>query len=191
VKIFSVLVVLFVATFSFAQKDSTSFLCVGSGIIYTTTAPKGWKLDNESGKPNKLCLVAYPEKSSWENGENVVYFNASPKGKEEGSRDLDEMIIFDIAQHRKVEKKLEIKDGATISLGQKKVKTKYFFNHQKNGNFEAVGYIPEQSAVVFVVMSSRSKKGFERSLPAFKEFIRNYKYMGIEAQVTEEAKPQK
>ncbi len=165
---------------SFADKSTDAFLCIGSGITYTTTAPKGWKLDNESGKANNLCLVGYPINSSWENGENVIYLNATPKGEEVGSRDVADMIEFDIAQHKKVSPSLKVKNGDSVSRGNQKVKTKYFFNEKKKGNFEAVGYIDEATAVIFVVMSSQSKKGFEKSLPAFKEFIRNYKLIHSE-----------
>lgn len=143
--------------------------------MYTTTAPKGWKLDNNAGKPNKICLVAYPEGSSWEKGETVIYFNTSAKGQSKGSRNLNGMIDYDIANHKKSNPRLEIKDGEPISVDGHQILTKYFFGDKNN--FEAVAYIDEPKAVVFVVLSSRTRDGFEKSLPALKEIVGNYKFI--------------
>jgi hypothetical protein len=157
-----------------------AFLCYGPNFMYTTSAPKGWKLDNNAGKPNKLCLVSYPENSSWEKGESVIYLNPSAKGQTEGSKNLKEMINYDIASHKKGSPHLEIKDGESISLGERKISTKYFFGDKNN--YEAVAYIDEPKAVVFVVLSSRTKAGFESSLPAFKEIIGNFKLIASKVQ---------
>lgn len=156
-----------------SDKKTDGFICYGPGFAYTTQAPKGWKLDSQSGKANNLCLVGYPKDSSWETGDTVIYINPSVKGKTPGSRDLADMIAYDVTQHKKNSPELTIKDGEVVLNKGKKITTKYFFNDMNN--FEAVGYIDETNAVVFVVMSARNKIAFDKALPAFKEFIQSYR----------------
>lgn len=150
------------------------FICYGKGFAYTTQAPDGWVLDNKSEERNGICLVGYPKGGSWENSETVVYVNATPKGKKKGSRNLAEMVAFDIEQHKARNPKITIKEGEKFLHSGRKIASKYFFNGEGQGGFEAVAYIDEPKAGVFIVMNSRTEAGFNKSLPALRAFVENY-----------------
>ncbi len=170
------------STFSTMKKTNSlmtllslnAVLCYGPGFMYTVKAPEGWVLDNKSGQGSGVCLVSYPQGSSWEKGETVVYFNPSQKSNDPGNRNLSDVIAYDLKNHQANSPKLKVSEGEayTNSFSKKKIPTKFFTNDQNN--HEAVAYIDEPKAVVFLVMSSRTEAGLKKNLPAFKAFAENY-----------------
>ncbi|MEK6579313.1 MAG: hypothetical protein AABZ55_08825 [Bdellovibrionota bacterium] len=163
--------------FPCALAATDPFVCDGPGFRYTTTAPEGWKLDNEAGKLNSLCLVSYPKEGSWKGSDTVIYIDATPRGDIKGAPNLAKMMAFDIKSHKKKSPKLKVVKGKSISNFRRKIPVRYFMNDSAFGNSEAVAYIDEKAAVVFVVMTSRSELGFKRSLPAFKKIVENYRHV--------------
>lgn len=51
----------------------------------------------------------------------------------------------------------------------------YFFEGDKWGNFEAVGYFEEPSTINYLVFNARTKRMFDIHLPAFKKMLLSYK----------------
>ncbi len=138
-------------------------------------------LDLEAGKPNRLCMVAYPEGSSWEKSESVIYANPTAKGDSSGNRSLDGMIRYDDEQHRAKSPKVVIENGETWTNRGRKVRTRKFTGAE--GNHECVAYIEEKNAVVFLVLSSRTPEGYRKSLPALKAMVENYQLVSNEVHI--------
>ena len=145
--------------------------------MYTTRAPAGWTLDNESGQPDGLCLVGYPAGGSWKSSETVIYTNATPKSAEKGTRSLAEMVESDLKLHKAGQPGLRILDGPKLSNHGRKLVSKQFMGISGSKSFEAVAYVDEPGAVVFLVMTSRTDTGFKRALPAFKSFVEGYQLL--------------
>lgn len=162
--------------FSFPSAKADGFHCSGAGYSYSATAPTAWVLDNNPDQHGGLCLVGYPRGKTWENSDVVLYINPTEKEGADGSRSLKQMMAFDVEKFKKSGPKTEVRNGPEISAGDKKIPSKFFYNRAKDGNFEIVAYDDRPQTVFFLVMTARSEKALEASMPAFKEFVQNYKY---------------
>lgn len=173
---------------SFAEAQERSGGGGGSGIIYgknyafTLTAPKGWVLDDTSGRSQGLQAVFYPEGSSWDKGAAVMYANVYLK-RDSKEESLEKVIAGDVADYKKRSAKLKVTDAEPLPtrrderVKDKKAAVKYFTGDE-NGNDEAVAYIAEGQVVVMLALTARTKKDFESSLPAFKELVGSYFFLG-------------
>lgn len=176
------------AVFSFAQtmpasasKDSpndlNSGILYGENYSYALTAPKDWVLDSESGASKGLAAVFYPKDSTW--GDSPVWMYTSTSFKDIKNQDtLQKMIDVDVTNYRDNRKTQKIIDAPSITTKDKKTKAivKCFLG-DINGNYEACAYIDEPTVVVFIVITSPNKKGFEANLSAFNDLVSSYFYM--------------
>ena len=185
-RLYVVIALMLLCSFAYAQekseKSGDSGIIYGENHAFTLTAPEGWVLDNTSGRGQGLQAVFYPQGSSWQKGAAVMYANVYQKRnvKEEP---LEKVIEGDVAEFRKRSAELNVTDAEPIHLVKdervkdKKATVKYFTG-DAHGNHEAVAYVDEGKVVVMLVLSARSKKVFESSLPAFKELVGSYFFLG-------------
>jgi hypothetical protein len=160
--------------------DANSGMVYGDNHAFILTAPKGWILDNESGRGQGLHAVFYPEGSSWQKGDVVMY--AGVQMKKDTKESLDRVIERDIAEHKKRSEQLRVEDGEPIPVKTKeKTATIKYFSGDAWGNSEAVGYIDESKVVVVIVLTSRTRKEFDAALPAFSELVRSYFFVADKA----------
>jgi uncharacterized DUF497 family protein len=172
-KSISALAILLSFLVSSASDAADDFFCYAPIFAYKTTAPKGWKLDTQSGKAHNLCIVGYPEGGSWAESKTLVYFSAISKDK--GSETLQSVVKNDLVFHKKASPGVDVKEAEIVEAGARKIPTKHFFEQTKNGRYEAVGYIDEPKAVIMAVMSATNEVDFEKALPAFRKLIQSYK----------------
>jgi hypothetical protein len=156
-------------------KEPMSGMIYGPGHSYMLTAPKGWVLDSEGGRSDGLQAVFYPEGSSWAKGAAVMYTNVLGKSSEK--QPLKEVMDGELAEFRKVSPNLKVTDGKAIDLGDKKSAAVKYLTGDSNGSVETIAYINEKTVVVIVVLTSRDKKEFDSSLPAFEELVRSYSFL--------------
>ena len=160
---------------AFAQKQEEG---IGSGIIYGTnhayslSAPKGWVMDNQSGVGQGVFAVFYPHGSSWENGTAVM--NTSVITKRDAKQSFDDVIRDEQADSRKHFPSLKIVDAPGLPTRRGDIASVKYLTGDSAGNFEAIAYINETKLVVLIVLSSRSQKEFDSSLPAFAELVHSY-----------------
>ncbi len=163
-----------------AQDDSG--IIDGKNYSFTLTAPKGWVLDNTSGRGQGLQAVFYPKGSSWKNGASVMYANVYQK-MDPIKESLQTVIANDVAEYKKNSADLKVADAESIPTRtdarakDKKAMIKYYTG-DRNANSEAVAYIDEGNVVVMLVLTARMKGDFDSSLPAFKELIGSYFFLG-------------
>lgn len=144
----------------------------GKNHAYILKAPPGWSLDTDAGAEQNLLAVFYPDGSDWD-GPVAMYSEADAR---EGMS-LDAAIQADIADMKKESPSLKISDGGTAQTGDGKSATVKYFSGDKDGNFEAVGYVLEKSVVINIIMTARTKAQFDGALPTFRKLVSSYKYL--------------
>jgi len=172
--------ILLVCTAVVAQDDSG--IIYGKNYSFALSAPKGWVLDTTSGRQQGLQAVFYPNGSSWKNGAAVMYASVVQK-TDPTKESLESVIANDVAGFKKDSPNLKIVDADAIltrtdARSKDKKATVRHFTGDSNGNSEAVAYVDEGNLVVMLVLSARSQKDFDGSLPAFKEFVGSYFFLG-------------
>lgn len=182
----AVLLLLVVAEFS-RQKDSNqsnsrsqdeaSVLMYGDGGGFFIDAPKGWVVDREVGKRLGTCCVYYPEGSTWDNAETVMYPNIATKGS--GQRTLDEFMKSDLAGFREHDPAMTYEDAQDITLQNKRIAKVRVFHGVNQNSSEAVAYVDEEKFIALFVMSSKTDKGLNASMPLFRSAVESYLYMDV------------
>jgi hypothetical protein len=54
----------------------------------------------------------------------------------------------------------------------------HYFAPDGRTPLEAVSYVPEQDLVMLIVLSSRTAAGFQQALPAYRELVATYAWVG-------------
>jgi hypothetical protein len=153
-----------------------------SGIIYGKDhafglkAPEGWVLDNASGVREGLHAVFYPKGSSWGKSEVVMYANVNLKEKEKNDS-FEKIIEDDLAGYREHSPNVKVTDAEPLPTATGKKAVVKYFSGDVNGNYEAVAYVDEEKFVVLLVLTSKTKSGFESSLTAFKQLVGSYLFV--------------
>jgi len=174
-KTIGVLLLLFLPFVAFADEGYVH----GENHCYYFNSPKGWVLDNVSGKNQGMPMVSYPKSSSWAKAITVIYshnadFVPGAKTPQEKIKGQIDRVLEDFRT-----------SGAGPDLQARFVRTVksmsgakgeiWKFSGDKWGNLELVAYFAGPHTVNFFVMSSRDPKDFERSAPALLEFASSYR----------------
>jgi hypothetical protein len=169
-----------VAMFTCAMTGAGQVL-EGAGIVYGSdhafaiVAPTGWVLDNGAGRNEGLPVVFYPDGQSWRTSETVMYANTASKSAK-GQETLEELMAYDVAQFRKRAPGLSVTVLPDIKA-KEITATVRRFEGDEHGNFEAVAYIDEKQTIIMLVLSARTKEGFDRSYTAFEKLVGSYQFL--------------
>lgn len=156
-----------------ASDDANSGIIYGTDHAFTLTAPDGWVLDNASGVAQGLHAVFYPKGSSWKASPVVMYANVVHKKSEKDA--LETIIESDVADFKRQSPGMKVEDAEAPPGSGKNVRVKYFVDDDSH---EAVAYIGENKVVVMLVLNAKTKKGFDDALPAFRQLISTYHFLG-------------
>jgi hypothetical protein len=166
-----------------ADRQGTSAQIGGGVLVYSQGGafligvPKGWTSDREVGERLGTCCVFYPEGSTWDDAETVMYPNIVSKGS--GQQTLEQLMSSDLDDFRDQNPGMSFEDGAEIPLKHgRAAKVRYFYSVNR-GSSEAVAYVDEEKMIALVVMSSRSRKGLNEQLPLLKTELDSYIYMDV------------
>jgi hypothetical protein len=171
----TLLVAIAVASSASADEPGTGVV-YGDNHVFMVTAPAGWLLDNTSGVSQGLHAVFYPKGSSWEKGTTVMYANVAVLDTFI-NKDFDAVLDYDTSNFRKKSPSIVIVEKDTIVTKSKTSARVFYFSNDRNGNYEAVCYIGEKTAVIMLVMSSKTKKEFDKYLPKYAELVKSYFWM--------------
>jgi hypothetical protein len=166
-------------------QDELSVLMYRDGAGFFIDAPKGWIVDKETGKRLGTCCVFYPRGATWDNAETVMYPSIAKKVP--GQSTLDEFMKSDLAGFRGHDPGMSYEDAQDIPLQNKRVAKVRLFHGVNRGSSEAVAYIDEENFIALFVMSSKTEKGFNESMPLFRTAVQTYLYMNVK--VDKSAKP--
>lgn len=164
-----------------AQEHETGIL-YGPSHAFSIQAPTGWVLDNKSGVPQNLYAVLYPVGSSWRDSIAVMYAKGIQKDnvitsikyqvdqtikdfKENGNPNISAQFIKNITAEK----------GHTGAI--------YYFVGDHWGNHEAVAYFEGDKSINLIVLTSRTKEAFDKSLPAFEKVAGSYMFITNDVQI--------
>jgi hypothetical protein len=142
------------------------------------TAPEGWVLDDTSGMGSRIRCVFYPKGQKWATAQTVMYVNPL-HGYAAKERTMMTLMAEDEKAFKKRSPRGKITEGGTLPTGatNQRAHVRYF---SENGGspHEAVAYVPEKELIMLVVLSSRDPAGFQKSLPAYRELVQSYAWVG-------------
>ena len=161
----------------FTQEELNTGIIYGKNYVFSLKAPEGWILDNKSGARQGLQAVFYRNGEAWNNAITVIYANSASL-EDPAHKSLDELINYDINNFKKQYPGIYILDGDNILIKDgltAKVKT---MSGQSYKNFDAIAYVDAGKNGIMIVMSSRTKEGFDNSKSAFESLVKSYIYIG-------------
>ncbi len=153
-----------------------------AAIIYSDhggfmiSVPKGWVLDRATGQKMGTCCVLYPQGSSWDQAESVIYPNIAEK---QPGQTLPELMANDVAGFRQRFPKMNVVEAHDLPAGDSQLAKVRFYYGVNQGSYELVAYVDEPQVVALLVLSSRSKEAMGEALPAFREVLKSYVYMDM------------
>lgn len=149
----------------------------GGGIVYgeqlgvAVSAPMGWVYDTGAGAGQGLHAVMYPKGSSWSASSRVMYVNVVrlPEGQTPAA-----FIADDVARFKKEAADLSVGTADPIALAVGGVAAEVrLFSSDAGTTHEAVAYAAKGSSVAIYVLSCKTRKDLETTLPAFRNLVAN------------------
>jgi len=157
----------------------SSGILYDNGIAIAVSAPKGWVIDTESGVSAGLHAVFYPEGSSWQGSDTVMYAEIGHKDDCKTAT-MEKVMELDASEPAVFKLDVAVKDGGLIKTAKGKEAEVRVFSGAVN---EAVAYIDEEKAVIRLVLSSKTRKGLKEAMPAFREFASLYLFVSDDVDV--------
>jgi hypothetical protein len=164
------------------RSEATAQPSVG-GIVYgpkgafNISAPKGWKLDPTAGADQGLPCVLYPDGTTWDTADPLMYAkiaNTSHEDYEVFAKDA----IEDMTKTRPGFKMKRIASGKTADS------LPYFINEysptETYKRFERVAYVQLPKAVAYIVFSADAKSAFEKHRGALEEAVKSVRSMNVD-----------
>lgn len=149
----------------------------GDDHLFMASAPKGWVLDDTSGMNSRIRCVFYPKGQKWSTAPTVMYVNPL-HGYTAKTRTVSALIAEDARAFLKRSPRGKVTDmGKIKTLGGKDAFVRYF-SEDGGAAHEAVAYVPEKDLVMLIVLSSKSPQGFQQALPAYRDLIGTYSWVG-------------
>jgi hypothetical protein len=153
-----------------------------AAIIYSdhggfmVSVPKGWVLDRSTGEKMGTCCVLYPQGSTWEQAESVIYPNIAEK---QPGQSLQQLMASDLDGFKQRFPNMNVAEAKDLPAGDSQLAKVRFFYGVNQGSYELVAYVDEPQVVALLVLSSRSKEAMGQALPAFREILKSYVYMDM------------
>ncbi len=150
----------------------------GDDHLFMVAAPNGWVLDDTSGMGSRIRCVFYPKGQKWANAPTVMYVNPL-HGYTAKTRTVSALISEDVRGFMKRAPQGRVTDAgrvATAATGKEAILR--YFSEDGGPPREAVAYVPEKDLVMLIVLSSHTSAGFQKALPAYKDLLSTYAWVG-------------
>ena len=176
-RIFSLICLSFFASFAYAGIEKIA-LPTDQGfrmIWWPKVDPGGpWNFDEMASRQNALKMFV-PSGSTFANAETVMYAKANFKPRTPDTKALKSLIDNDVANIKTEAPGIKIEVMPPVTDGDgKSVQVVSFIPTGGQGNWEWVAYGEDGEYFLVFTVSSRTKLGLEKSLPAFKAMIASY-----------------
>ncbi len=149
----------------------------GDDHLFMVSAPKGWVIDDTSGMGSRIRCVFYPKGQKWASAPTVMYVNPL-HGYAARNRTVSSLIAEDARAFLKRSPRGKVSDMGTMTTQGGKNASLRYFSDEGAAPHEAVAYVAEKDLVMLLVLSSKSPQGFQQALPAYRELIGNYSWVG-------------
>ena len=133
----------------------------------------GWEQDMPSSYHYGVNAQA-PSGESFAAAESVIYAKALYKPRMPEIKSLEQLIKNDQREFKK-HSKLTITQVDSINTSDGKEFKSFRFFPKGSGNYERVSYGEEGEFYLVFTLSSRSEKGYKSSMPAYIQFISQYR----------------
>ncbi|WP_306600405.1 hypothetical protein [Geothrix sp. 21YS21S-2] len=135
--------------------------------------PPGFVFDQAVSHQTAVKMFI-PIGCTFSNAETVIYAKAAFKPGIPDVKTLQALIENDVVAFRQRDPNLIVQSGPAIKDGDAKQAIVFTFAPSGSGNWESVAYSEEGEFYLLFTLSSRSKKGYEASLPLFTTMIASY-----------------
>lgn len=160
-----------------AEIEKTAVPCeTGLCLFWWPKLPavKGWHQDLAQSQHYGINALA-PNGSTFKDAETVIYAKASYKPRVRETKSVEALIARDKRDFTKNVPGVAIAETKPLITDDgQKLRSLTFFPSSE-GNWEQTAYGEEDDFFLVFTISSRTKAGYEKSLPAFKELIHAYK----------------
>ena len=156
---------------------------MAGGIVYgpkgafNITAPKGWKLDPTAGSSERLPCVLYPEGTTWDTADPLMYAKIASTSYE----DCEAFVKDALADMKKTRPGFTMK---RVAAGKTAGGEPYFINEysptQTYKRFERVAYVQLPTAVAYIVFSADKKDAYEKQKDALEEAVKSLRSMNVD-----------
>jgi hypothetical protein len=153
------------------------------GIVYgpkgsfNIAAPKGWKLDPTAGAGQGLPCVLYPEGSTWDTADPVMYAKIA-------STNYEDYEAFAKDAIDDMKKKRPGFESKRIAAGKTAGGQPYFINEYPPSKtykrFERVAYVQLPKAVAYIVFTADEKSAFEKQKGVLEETVKSVRSMNVD-----------
>lgn len=175
-KLLTIVIFLSFRLLIFGQDGMNTGIIYGGNHAYSLTAPDGWVLDNKSGVKQGLHAVFYKQGESWDKAGTIMYTTTASL-EDNAHKTLEKLIKFDLDNFKKEYSDIQIVDAKDIVIKGNEVAIVKYLSGKSYGNFEAMAYINAGKTGIMIVMSSRTKQGFDNSLTAFESLVKSHLFM--------------
>ena len=150
----------------------------GDDHLFMVSAPLGWVVDDTSGMGSRIRCVLYPRGQKWASAPTVMYVNPL-HGFAAKERKFSMLISDDVREFLKRSPKGRVMDAGNLptAVSGKEAVVRYF-SEDGGPPQEAVAYVPEKKLVMLLVLHSRTAQGFQAALPAFRDLVSTYAWVG-------------
>jgi hypothetical protein len=135
---------------------------------------KGWHHEDGASMEYGVNAEA-PDGYTFSNAVAVIYAEAIYKPREPETKSLAMFIKNDKASFLAKDPAIEITEVDPLKTADGRSLATYTYFPAKEGNWEEVSYGEEGDYYLVFVISSRTRPGFEKALPVYEGFIREYK----------------
>lgn len=149
----------------------------GDDHLFMVASPAGWVLDDTAGLGSRIRCVLYPKGQTWAGAATVMYVNPL-HGFGAKSRSLSALIAENEKAFQRRAPRGRISDGGSLKTGAGKSVNVRYFAPDGRAPVEAVAYVPEKELVMLLVLSARTAQGFQQALPAYRELVGTYAWVG-------------
>jgi hypothetical protein len=158
---------------NFVKKRQLVFAKVKcGGKSFLIASPKGWVLDDKSGRDQGLEVVLYPEGWNLDYAPVLMYTKVITKNGS-GDKSFTEIVSEQIDQLKNYGAAI-LKDSIAYTYDNKQSVIINFIDKNTQTN-NLVSYINEYNYVVSMILTSRDKELFLKSKPKFFELVNSYK----------------
>jgi hypothetical protein len=160
----------------------------GIGHFLSICAPHGWILDNSVLSEQHIYAVFYPKGSSFSIAKDTGTFMYANTARREESSTIENFMKADEAEARQQYPQAVIQKGKLIPIKKETPAPVLLFLPGGFGRYEAVAYIESPKVITMLVMTSKSKKSFDKDYPAFEELVKSYVFFGADVTINGQKK---
>ena len=135
--------------------------------------PHGWHFDSGSSH-HFSCYAMAPDGSTFSTAETVMYAKADYKPRVPETKSLAQLVAQDISDFHQAYPGMAVTVEPPVLSADHKQFQVITFTPSAGGNWERVAYGENAEFYVLFTVSSRTRGGLERAMPAFKTMVSSY-----------------